>query len=134
MTPENRLATRRDSGGHFAKGVTGNPGGRPKGLAAYIREQTNDGEDLVNKVMHILQHPNGKGLAAQKLQLECIQWLADRGFGKASQLVAHTGVISHSENVLANMSVEDLQALVVNGRAIQAKNALVIEGEVRAIE
>ena len=120
MTPENRLATRRDSGGHFAKGVTGNPGGRPKGLAAYIREQTNDGEDLVNKVMHILQHPNGKGLAAQKLQLECIQWLADRGFGKASQLVAHTGVISHSENVLANMSVEDLQALVVNGRAIQA--------------
>ena len=102
-------------------------------MASYIREQTGDGEDLVDMVMHILHHPNGEGLAAQKLQLECIQWLADRGFGKASQLVAHTGVISHSD-VLANMSVEDLQALIANGRALVAAKAQVIEGEVRAIE
>ena len=48
--------------------------------------------------------------------------------------MAHTGVISHAVRVIESMSDGDLQALIANGTAIQAKNALVIEGEARAIE
>ena len=133
-TPHNRLATTRDSGGRFAKGVTGNPGGRPKGLASYIRDRTSDGQDLVDKVVHILQHPNGKGIQAQKLQLECIQWLADRGFGKAVLNVEHTGQIGHAIDVFAGMSTEELKALHESMQAVVALKAQVIEGEARAIE
>ena len=64
----------------FQPGQTANPGGRPKSFANYIRTLSLDGEKLVDKVWSILQHPKGKGLQAQKLQLECIQWLADRGW------------------------------------------------------
>ena len=38
-TPENRDITGRDAGGRFQKGVTGNPGGRPKTMAAAILDR-----------------------------------------------------------------------------------------------
>ena len=134
-TPQNRLVSSRDSGGRFAKGVTGNPGGRPKGLASYIRQLTNDGQDLVDEVMHILRHPNGKGIQAQKLQLDCIMWLADRGFGKAALGVEHTGEVSHAYEVFSRLSTAELEEYVSRGREARAlSEAKVIEGDVRAIE
>ena len=133
-TPENRLAAGRDSGGRFAKGVTGNPGGRPKGLASYIREQTTDGQDLVDMVMHILQHPKGNAVQRQRLQLECIQWLADRGFGKAALNVEHSGLIAHDFNVFAEISTEDLRLMIDDAKArAELRAEAVIEGEMREL-
>ena len=139
--PENRLALGRDNGGRFIKGVTGNPGGRPKGLAGYVREETSDGQYLVDKVLYILEHPKGKGIQAQRLQLECIQWLADRGFGKAVQGVMHAEVTTHTLDILRTYSDEDLEAMLVAGKAMQEKQRLasqasaeVIEGEARMLE
>ena len=40
---ENRALAAR-----FQSGVPGNPDGRPKGLASYVRDVTGDGEDLVD--------------------------------------------------------------------------------------
>ena len=131
--PENRLTTGRDNVGRFVKGVSGNLGGRPKGLSQYVREQTGDGKMLVDKVLHLLRHPRGKGIAAQKFQLECIQWLADRGFGKAMQSVEHRGMMVHPWEVFRDMSTEDLRTLVEAGRALRDAKAEVIEGEATEI-
>jgi hypothetical protein len=62
----------------YVKGHSGNPGGRPKGFASYIRAQTNDGVELVEFVLGIFR---SEGKATLDLRLAAATWLADRGFG-----------------------------------------------------
>ena len=54
-------AAGRDNAGRFAKGVTGNPDGRPEGLASYIREKTHNGEDLADFILKVFNGENGFG-------------------------------------------------------------------------
>ena len=65
-----------------------NPGGRPKGLAARVRAQTDDGAELVDFMLNVLR---GRRKAPLRLRMEAAAWLADRGFGKVSQPLEHTG-------------------------------------------
>lgn len=136
-TPQNRLSTGRDNVGRFVQGVTGNPGGRPKGLASYVREIAgDDGKMLVDGVLELLRQSeaSGKGgIQAQRFQLECIQWLADRGFGKAVLSVEHTGSIGHNWDAFPNMSDDDVQALVDAARVLLAAKANVIEHEPKSL-
>ena len=62
-------------------GVSGNPGGRPKGLAELVRAETRDGAEVVEFMLRILR---GKR-QPMRLRMEAAAWLADRGFGKALQ-------------------------------------------------
>lgn len=64
-------------------GQTGNPGGRPKGLAVMVREKTGDGIRLVETMAGIA---DGKLLIEKRPpshrdRIQAIEWLADRGFG-----------------------------------------------------
>jgi hypothetical protein len=61
----------------------GNPGGRPKSFAAYVREQTADGRELVDFVLAVLR---GRKRAPMKVRLEAATWLADRGWGTPRQV------------------------------------------------
>lgn len=75
----------------WKKGQSGNPGGRPKNIAAQIRLKTKDGMELVELYLATLR---GKlvieGLAPNhKDRMSAAEWLADRGFGKAPEIVAH---------------------------------------------
>jgi hypothetical protein len=76
---ENRLIT-----GRFAPGVSGNPGGRPRGLATTAREAVGkDGASIVAFWLSIMEDPGERTadrLAASKL-------LADRGWGAAPLLI-----------------------------------------------
>lgn len=80
--PENRRVA-----GRFAPGHSGNPGGRPKGLAALIRQRTGDGIELVEFALKILRSRSQD----PRLRLQAMEWLADRGFGRAVQSHEVTG-------------------------------------------
>lgn len=78
MPPENPPISRGASG-RFLPGNNGNGGGRPKGLAALVRQETRDGAELVAFFLAVLRNPK----QPTALRVVAGQWLADRGFGKA---------------------------------------------------
>ncbi len=77
------------TGKGFRPGQSGNPGGRPKGLGAYIRAQTRDGEELVDIALEIV-----RSKANVRRRIEALHWLADRGWGKALESVDHRAAIT----------------------------------------
>lgn len=59
-------------------GQSGNPGGRPKGLAAYIRENTMDGRELADFLLKAMRGEyNFKG----QDRLKACEMLLNRSFG-----------------------------------------------------
>ena len=82
---------KRKAGGRpFKPGQSGNPGGRPKGLAASVREQVP--ADQLTRHFRAIFHYDVKELKKLKIELSDVtlderskagQWLADRGYGKA---------------------------------------------------
>lgn len=83
--PVTRLVT-----GAFAPGQTGNALGRPRGtggLASLIRAETLDGTELVAFALKILRGRRQE----PRLRLQALEWLADRGWGKATQSHEVTG-------------------------------------------
>src|SRR5262245_50447523 len=71
----------RDRSGRFPKGVSGNPGGRPQGLAKATRELVGeDGMKLAAFWLSIMEDP----MRRDSDRLEASRLLADRGWGKAA--------------------------------------------------
>ena len=83
---ENSITATTIVGRPFPKGVSGNPGGRPKGLAAYARDQTFDGEEIVNLMLSVMRGEKVGGLKPTvSHMMDATTWLSDRGFGKSLQ-------------------------------------------------
>lgn len=89
------------SRGRFKPGQSGNPGGRPKGLGTYIREQVgDDGKKLVEFWLKLLTEKDVKLKALfgtrypprWQDRMAAAQELADRGFGRPVQALEHTGL------------------------------------------
>lgn len=72
--PENR-----DEAGRFKPGMTGNPGGRPKGIAAIAREHT-------DKAVSVLVE--GMESDDERVRIAAAKEILDRGYGKAPVFTA----------------------------------------------
>jgi hypothetical protein len=74
-------------------GQSGNPGGKPQGLAKLAREAVGDGAELVQFMTAILRG-EAKSLGVRQLQLRdrmaAAQWLSERGWGRAPLVVVDT--------------------------------------------
>ena len=77
-------------------GASGNPGGRPKGLARRVREIVgNDGEPIARYLLEVMQDDRQR----TRDRLEAARLLADRGWGKP--------VLAVDLDVAANLPVLD---------------------------
>ena len=135
MAAENTGSTNvMPQGRPWAPGVSGNPGGRPKGIARLAREATNGGTDLVAFFQAIFQGnvPQvGEGQAVGrdvtlKDRIEAGYWLADRGYGKAPITV--NVAEDEPENPLRSFTMEELLAAHAAMKALQ--EPLEVEAEV----
>ena len=93
----------------FAPGVSGNPGGRPKGMSAYIRETSDGGREMVDLMVAVMRGETINGMKPKiKDMIDASEWLTDRAFGKPV-----TQVEARSLNVdmsLSELSSENLLA------------------------
>lgn len=69
----------RDETGRFLPGVTGNPGGRPKGIAAIARQHTDRAMDVLVAAMDE---------ADPRVRVAAAKEILDRGYGKAPVFTA----------------------------------------------
>ena len=109
--PKNRGITRGPSGRFLSN--DGNGGGRPKGLAAMVQAETRDGAELVAFMLRVLRDAGQK----PELRMQAVLWLADRGFGKAVQVLEGTmthdvdATVVHLEAVRAHVAEADVERL-----------------------
>ena len=108
-------APSRVIGRPFQPGVSGNPGGRPKGVVSRIREQTNDGAELVDFLVQVVRDET----EPTRVRIEAAGELLDRGFGRApiAAGVEVTVTAEHSLMALARrLSAADMEAVRARAR------------------
>jgi len=126
--PENRLHNTGRT--HFKPGQSGNPGGRPKGLASLIREETEDGKELVRIAWEIAQgtliieetyyDKDGNKHTVDREpshrdRMAAVEWLANRGWGKPVETHEFSGV--EREIVLVPMTINPNDIIGVESNA-----------------
>ena len=80
------ITVRKVTGRPFPPGVSGNPGGMPRTLARKIRDETKNGEELVQRCLQVIRSKSKRTATRDKLL--AIKMLMEYGWGKPPQAVA----------------------------------------------
>ena len=116
------------TGKRFVPGQSGNPGGRPKGLARRVREIVGDDGEAITTFMFGVMND---GSARNADRIEAAKWLADRGFGRAVQTF-DIDMNPSSAIDITRLSTPDLEALRVMLRRYEPNADEIVEsGELR---
>lgn len=84
----------------FKPGQSGNPGGRPKGLPRAVQEKCGQTGAKLAEAMFLIAMGTPQEVRAffgeplrrdAKVRVQAIEWLADRGYGKAVDVVEPEG-------------------------------------------
>ena len=97
------------TGKGFTPGVSGNPGGRPKGLSRRVRELVgDDGHEIADFMLSVMNDKHARTTD----RIEAGKWLANRGFGTAP-LVIDAGMSPEHvlQDFLSKLSFEDLRTM-----------------------
>lgn len=106
-------------------GQSGNPGGRPKGLAARIRE-TNSPERLATAFEEIAYDPN----TSARDRMEALRWLGERGYGKTPEVTLVGAMTEEQRDAAAELSRDQLLALIDTGPAPALPSQIEVRAEV----
>ena len=71
----------RDEKGRFKPGCSGNPTGKPAGTRTYLKEQTGDLKDVLDRLIELSKSDK------QNVALRAIETILDRCDGKPRQIV-----------------------------------------------
>ncbi|MET0937804.1 MAG: DUF5681 domain-containing protein [Gaiellaceae bacterium] len=97
------------TGKGFTPGVSGNPGGRPKGLSRRVRELVGeDGHEIAEYMFSVTTDERTRTAD----RIEAAKWLADRGFGRAA-IIVDAGVTPEEllQDFFRKLSLEDLETM-----------------------
>jgi hypothetical protein len=95
----------------WRKGVSGNPGGRPKGLAHRIRQMTENGQTILDLYLGVA---TGKIRAPVRDQLQAAAWLTERGWGKTPDITLTAELDGETAAAAMALSTGELQALAAS--------------------
>ena len=110
-TSENSISTA--VGRPFPKGVSGNPGGRPRGLASYVREKTCDGTEIVDLMVSVMRGETVDGAKPRlRDRMDAATWLSDRGFGRPVNQVESRSNSLSLEMTMSELTSEDLMTII----------------------
>ena len=117
LAPQARIRARTyylpGKGRPFPKGVSGNPGGRPKVLGdvqELARQKSPEAINTLSNIMHNEKAPPAARVAAANA-------LLDRGYGKPTQPISQTLAKIDPSSI----SDEELAAIAMNGASVNAQ-------------
>lgn len=93
----------------FLPGRSGNPGGRPRGLARRVQELVGDSGEAIAAFMYDVMSDER---ARTTDRLDAARWLADRGFGRAVLAVDVGSTQEAWSDFIKRLSTEDLQTIL----------------------